>query len=164
MLSFKDTEGRSWDLTLSIGDIKRVKSLTGVDLLDAKEGKILSDLATDPITTVDVLFAICKPEAETRGISDEAFGAALDGDAVRKAIDAFIEALVDFFLRFQPTTGAVLKALWERLGEADRKAGEIAKKRIESEIVGQIVEKQLQKAEMEVDASLKKILGNLSSS
>lgn len=162
MFTFKDTEGRSWDLSLTIGDVKRVKNLVGVDLLDARQGQLLSDLASDPVATVDVLYAIVKPEADARNVSDEQFGAALDGESVRKAIDAFVEALIDFFARFQPATGAVLRALWGKLETTQAKAIAIAEEKLGSAKVDQAIEAELARASREADEAIDKLLGGRS--
>lgn len=97
MHAWKDTEGRTWSVTVSIDTIKRVKALLKIDLLEAATGDLLARLADDPVLLADVVYAVCQPEAETRGIDDTAFGQALGGDAIDDAADALLGALVDFF-------------------------------------------------------------------
>lgn len=98
MQSFTDTANRRWDLTLSIATVKRVRNLTGVDILAMLDRpQLLSDLAADPVAFVDVLYVIVKPQADTAGVTDESFGESLDGTSIESATDAFLEALVDFF-------------------------------------------------------------------
>jgi len=154
MFAFKDVEGRAWNLDLTIGDVKRVRSLTGVDLLDAREGKILSELANDPCVTVDILYAIVKPEADSRGMTDEQFGQSLDGDSLRQAVDALVAALIDFFLRFQPPVGHVLKALWGKIESAAERGGELVRQRMEGPEVDAMIERELVKATRAIDRAL----------
>ena len=45
----------------------------------------------------DVLYCLCKDQADKQSISDEDFGRALAGDAITQAADAFVEELIDFF-------------------------------------------------------------------
>ena len=93
--SFKDTADRSWDLSLTFTTAKRVKSLTGVDLLNITP-ELFSGFATDPAKYVDVIYAIVKPQADAAGVGDEEFGSALDGDCIYNAIQAYREAVVNF--------------------------------------------------------------------
>jgi|688.fasta_scaffold07497_19 hypothetical protein len=94
---FKDTEGRDWSLRLDVATLRRVRDLTSVDL-----GKLFSDpqqlanLHADIILFVDVLFAIVKPTADARGVSDIQFGQSLAGDVLESAVLAFETSVVDF--------------------------------------------------------------------
>ena len=105
MKSFTDTTGRVWTITVNVGAIKRVRALCGVDLnaiveVDEKNNVttgLLERLSTDPVLLVDVLYAICKPECDAKGVSDEEFGCAMAGDAIEHATDALLDEVVDFF-------------------------------------------------------------------
>src|SRR3989337_2952553 len=46
---------------------------------------------------VDVLYCLCKPQADILKVTDEDFGRAMFGDAILNAHTAFIEELADFF-------------------------------------------------------------------
>ena len=93
--SFKDTADRTWDLSLTVNDAKRVQAFTGLNLLRLAPEDI-SDLSTDPIKLVDALFALVKPQADKLGVSDEDFGRSLAGDVIADATEAFLEAIVNF--------------------------------------------------------------------
>lgn len=105
MHSFTDNNGHSWSLVVNIGTIKRVRALCNVNILDVinigDDGEInsdlLSQLARDPVLLVDVLYAVCKPEADTLNITDEAFGGSLSGDCITTAAEALVEEIIDFF-------------------------------------------------------------------
>ena len=97
MKTFSDNSGRSWSVAINVECIKRVKSLLDVNLLDAVDGKLLEQFISDPVLLCDVLFAICKPEADTKNISDEEFGRSMAGDAIDSGTTALLEELVDFF-------------------------------------------------------------------
>ena len=97
MPRFKDNKGREWVVEVTVAAVKRVRSLTGVDLLDIESGALLRSLLGDPIALVDVLYAVCQPAAAEIGVDDGDFGEALAGDAVASATDALIEGLVGFF-------------------------------------------------------------------
>jgi len=97
MRTFNDNAGRTWTVTVNVDAIKRVRSLLGVDLLGILDGKLIENLAADPVLLCDVLYALVKPEADARGVPDEDFGRAMAGDAVDHATTALLEELVDFF-------------------------------------------------------------------
>jgi hypothetical protein len=97
MRSFTDSTGRSWQLEVLVGTIKRVRALAGVDLLGVLEGVMLDKLASDAVLLVDVLYACCKEQADGLGISDEQFGRSMTGDALEAGSLALLEALADFF-------------------------------------------------------------------
>lgn len=107
MKSFVDNQGRTWILNINVGTIKRVKALCGglnlLNIIAFDEDKknvdtdVLAKLSEDPILLVDVLYAVCKPDADAKNISDEDFGAALSGDSIEYASRQLLDAIVDFF-------------------------------------------------------------------
>lgn len=97
MHSFRDNEGRMWLVAVDVAAVKRARALAGFDLVGVLDRRDDIDrLARDPVMLVDVLYAVCKPEADARGVSDEAFGKAMAGDAIEHAAQALIEAVVSF--------------------------------------------------------------------
>lgn len=105
MKSFTDNTGRSWVIQVTVGTIKRVRALCNVDLaniISLEPGMtpkidLLEQLASDPVLLVDVLYAICKEEADNRNVSDEDFGRAMVGDAIELATAALLDEVIDFF-------------------------------------------------------------------
>lgn len=97
MKSFTDTAGRSWTIAINVDAIKRVRSLTQVDLLSVVEGTLIDQLGRDPILLVDVIYAACKPQADQQSVTAEQFGQAMAGDAIDGATQALLTELVDFF-------------------------------------------------------------------
>ena len=65
--------------------------------MEAVEGDLLEQLSTDPILLCDVVYVLCKPEADQQNVTDEQFGQAMAGDAIEHATTALLEELVDFF-------------------------------------------------------------------
>jgi len=103
MRTFKDNAGRTWSLTLNVWTVKKVRDLLGVDLLDlggesasAQKPGLLFRLIADPVLLVDVLYVVCKDQADSASITDEQFGRAMGGDAIDAATKAFLEELADF--------------------------------------------------------------------
>ena len=97
MKTFTDTAGRTWTVALNVDALKRVRALTSVNLLEVLDGALIEKLTSDPILLCDVLFAVVKPEADAKSISDTDFGKALAGDSIELATTALLEELVDFF-------------------------------------------------------------------
>ena len=58
---------------------------------------MLEQLANDPVLLVDVLYAVCKSEADSKNVSDEDFGRAMAGDAIEHATAALLDEIIDFF-------------------------------------------------------------------
>lgn len=99
MRAFTDNDGRQWVISITIGSLKRVRALAGIDLMgivDPRSG-VLERLAADPCVLGDAIFAAIKPAADELEVTGEEFAEALAGDALAAATEAFIEAVVDFF-------------------------------------------------------------------
>ena len=128
MKSFADNSGRTWAVTINVECIKRVRTLLGVNLLDAVEGQLIERLVTDPVLLCDCVYAVCKPEADARGITDEDFGRAMAGDVIEHACTALLEELVDFFP--QAKRQVLAKAL-ARLRQLEAKAIHLATARLD---------------------------------
>jgi len=115
MRQFKDNfggAGRTWTVEINVAALKRVRGLTGVDLMQVIEGTLIEKLIRDPVLLCDVVYAICKPEADAARVSDEEFGRAMAGDAIEAATSAVLEELVGFCPspRDRANLGRVLQA------------------------------------------------------
>ena len=105
MKSFRDNCGRTWTIALNVWEVKRIRSILGVDLANVitldRDGKVQVDLvdriANDPCLLVDILWVLVESEAKERGVADVDFGSALAGDSITEATKAFLDELVDFF-------------------------------------------------------------------
>ena len=99
-----------------------------VDLLEAVEGKLIERLAGDPILLCDVIFVICKVEADQHGIDDEYFGRAMSGDAIDHATTSLLEELVDFFPK---SRRALLSKALAKFRHLETKAIELVDKQLD---------------------------------
>ena len=99
MHSFVDNSRRTWEVAINVTAVKRIRGLLGIDLYALVDDgfKSLSKLVSDPVTLADVLYCLCKDQADRQSITDEDFGRALSGDVITQAADAFVEELIDFF-------------------------------------------------------------------
>ncbi|QKK08475.1 MAG: hypothetical protein HND58_10000 [Planctomycetota bacterium] len=120
MKVFKDSAGREWTVEINVAALKRVKSLTDVDLLGVLDGTLIERLIRDPVLLCDAVYAVCKPQADERSVTDEDFGRAMAGDAIEHATEALLEELVSFCPspRDRANLGRVLKATREVMDKA----------------------------------------------
>ena len=102
---FTDNKGRKWDIVLNVNQMKRVRAVLGIDLvnvitLDAKgevKVDIIDRIANDPCLLEDILCVLTEKQAASLGVNDVHFGESLAGDAIEDATKAFLDELVDFF-------------------------------------------------------------------
>ena len=134
MHSFTDTKGRAWNLAVTYASVRRVRELVGVDLLKLDE-KLFEQLA-DPIKLVDVLFALCRPQAEALKVTDEDFGESLCGDPIETASDALMGAVGDFF----PSRR---KSLLQKMAGTVKKISNLQMDKVEAALANPDLEKLL---------------------
>ncbi|MCL4193728.1 MAG: hypothetical protein KJZ87_18465 [Thermoguttaceae bacterium] len=94
MKTFQDNAGRTWTVAINVDAVKRVRDLLKEDLLDVEH--VLQRLMVDPILLCDVIYCVCKPQADAENISDVQFAQAMAGDAIAHAKTALVEELVNF--------------------------------------------------------------------
>jgi hypothetical protein len=138
MAEFTDTKNRRWQITLTVGDVRRVKAATGVDLLalfDEQDSPLLR-LQDDLQLLLDVLFEATRPAREAKGVSDDDFADSLDADAAESAVNCLMLALVDFF---PSARRDALRAAMKAADRAMTAAGKAAVTQIEALDVDAIV-------------------------
>ena len=105
MKTFTDKNKKAWTIELTVGSARRVKSDTTIDLFKVisleKDGKAemtdtLQRLIEDPCALVDVLYSLCRIQAEKEGITDKDFGELFDADAIEAAANALVEEIILF--------------------------------------------------------------------
>ncbi|HOA75208.1 MAG TPA: hypothetical protein PL151_09500 [Phycisphaerae bacterium] len=144
MKTFTDNAGRTWTIAINVGAIKRVRGLLDVDLLEVVEGKLIERLIRDPVLLCDVVYAVCKPEADERHITDEEFGRAMAGDAIEHATKALLEELVGFSP--SPRDRANLQRVLATTFKAMDRARDVIEARIDSGELDRVVEQALASA------------------
>jgi hypothetical protein len=148
MKTFKDSTGREWTIAINVGSIKRVKELISVDLTELLAGApaLIDRLGSDLILIVDVIYALCKPQADDRKIDDVAFASVIDGAAGKAAYMAFREDLADFFSQWgRDEQAAVIRRQAEFLDTGIK----AVTAEIEALDPAKIINEQIQKAKQE---------------
>ena len=99
MHTFADNLGRTWYVAVNVTTIRRVRGALDIDLYQLVDDgmQALGRLVADPVRLADVLYVLCKDEADKANVTDEDFGRAMAGDAIALATDAFLAELTDFF-------------------------------------------------------------------
>jgi hypothetical protein len=137
--SFTDNANRLWVVTINVAQVRRVHGMIGVDIFQLINGKMekLYELMGNPMQLADILYCLCKDQADAAKLTDEDFGRSLGGDSLEKGFFALTEELIDFFPSSQAREG-MKKTL-----EAARKVTDLAAK---------MGEKQLQELDLEQEA------------
>lgn len=101
MSQFKDCLGREWQIDLTVASLRDVRKHAQIDL-----GKLLKDnnafaefLFSEPEALVEVLWVLCREQAEAQGVDAEHFARGFDGPTGDKAAEAVLAAVADFFPR-----------------------------------------------------------------
>ena len=144
MHQFCDSQGRPWKVELTLGSMKRVKGIAGVNLLEPmpltkdalEEGEqpLMTQLEMDPILLIDVIYALCSPQAEKAKVSDAEFGEAITPEVFPLASDAFWLEYEHFFLQLGRKPVATMI----------RKQRELAKKAFGSDEMADQIDKHLE--------------------
>lgn len=108
----RDKAGREWSIDIDVVTVGRVRKELDINLLELViEGSTLPERLSDPVELVNVLFVLCRDQAEKQGVSDEDFGRSLSIDMITDAFDAVLEGVVDFFPQgIRPAYRKVLEA------------------------------------------------------
>lgn len=99
MHSFKDNAGRAWNLEINVLVCQQLKAAHGFDvyaLLDDGMKK-LAELVSNPVHLAEVLCTLIKGQLAALGVTPEQFFAALAGDVLDAAAQAFVDEVLDFF-------------------------------------------------------------------
>lgn len=150
MAGFKDKAGRPWDVDINVVTVGRVRKALGINLLELVVPKSkLNEQLEDAETLVNVLYLLCKDQADAKGITDEDFGRALDIDSIDEGWDAILEGVVGFSRR------AARPALQKVLDKA-RKYKTIQEEQIQKELADPELDARLDKA---MEEAMAKMLG-----
>jgi len=140
MHSFTDTRGTTWDVSITIAEVKRIKARIDMDVAQISP-ELIGRIVDEPELLGDLLWCLCERQAEERQLDDVAFFGRLAGDALDQATNAFLEELVDFF---PPWRGAPLRKALTKLTQLERRASEAAMKMLDGPELEAEIDRQLQ--------------------
>lgn len=144
--TFKDSQDRTWEVNLDGPKIKAVRSELGVDLLSAT---IFEQLESDTVLLVDVIYLLCKSQADGQTVSATQFGESLVGDPIDEATESLINAIVAF-------SPARKRSLLRNLAQKNREQMEAAEEAVMDKMQDPNLMKRFREAldkKMEADLS-----------
>lgn len=111
MQTFKDNKENVWTIELNYDAMRRVQADTRLDLTSpfpsqATGESVVWILNSSIIRLLDVLWSICRPKAEERGIKRPWFEAAIEGEPIEEARLKLLDELIAFFQRNRRTAEA----------------------------------------------------------
>jgi hypothetical protein len=123
MHSFKDTAGRTWNLSANLGLYLAIKSEFGLDLGDLAYGRneSIQKIASDMFLTGAVLWKFVERQAAERGVTVEDFYSAFDGGVIEEALKALAQEQIFFC---PPQTRKLLETAWAAAADHERTAVE----------------------------------------
>lgn len=146
--------GKDWILQIDAPSIIGVRNEHGIDL--GKGVECFDRLTAEPVTCQQVIWSLCRKQAEASGISsDTFFGFLADGDVGEQAGRQLFEAIIDFFPSSQREG---LRTMLATHFEAMQEAGKMIAERVKAEREGGSIKK---KAIDEVRARLDELFGPL---
>ena len=140
MKTFVDNMGKTWTVTVNVGTIKRVKDLLGINLVQAITGDLIEKVENDICLFVDILYVVCKQQAQANNISDEKFGELLGGDSLEKATEAFLDQLIDFFPEAKRN---LYRKAWSKTKQAEVLAVQKLEKKLQAMDLEQMLNNKL---------------------
>jgi len=147
MRSYKDSQNLTWDLSLNVLSVRKIKSRLEVDLLDNAS---LAAAMGNPLSVVDVIWVLVEEQATSRGISeDDWYKGAIDGNTFEESSVALMEELADFFRKTSRTLMAQM--ISETLKARPRVEAATAKQQAK---IAETVTRMIEAAETELDQAL----------
>ena len=96
-MKFSDNAGRSWEPEVNVVTIGRVRDRLKINLLELLlPSSTLGERLSDPCLLVDVLYLLCKDQADALDVGDVEFGKAQTMDGIEEGWSAVLEGLVLF--------------------------------------------------------------------
>lgn len=107
---FTDSKGKTWTIDLDIPAAKRVRKMTGVDLIGRNIGKV-GEALDHPADGVEILYWLCEPECRQDRITLDDWYDRTEIDLEPIAVD-LCQEIRDFFHRRNQTR---MMQAWDRM-------------------------------------------------
>ena len=156
MQSFKDKNGKNWDIELKIGTAIKLKSRFGLDVDqvlmpdDKSNTSAIEKITTDIEYLFNIIYTFCEKQCREAAISQEDFAELFDAAAIDSAINAFLEEIINFS---RPAKKKILQEMNRIRKDVQKKAGEKVEKIISSQEFRDEIEKALTNSFLNVQES-----------
>ncbi len=125
MTTFTDNLDRPWPVRIDYLAAQRVRHATHTNILDFKTiAEVMESLKFDGLFVAQVAHAICEPTIRERKLTEASFADGLQGDAIERASEAILEALLNFFPKGQQSLLAKMKKTMDELALQGMKEAE----------------------------------------
>lgn len=122
MESFKDAKGQPWDLLLTIGVAKKIKSRHKLDIIGGDPSVVVSGLLENPLTRTEVMWLMVdNPDGRTSDDFDDALGAG----SFKDADAAFWKEFGNFIQAINPNQAEAIARLIEKYKEISAQQVEV---------------------------------------
>jgi hypothetical protein len=152
MPCFKDANGRDWQIKIDAPTIREVRTVCEINM-GAMDGEFFNKLDADPVLLLDVLWVLCRGQAN--GTTDRQFAEAIFGDPLGHATKALTDAWLDFF---PERKRSLLRSLADKQAAVTAKATALAMAKLNDPALEQ---KLLTAAEKEMDRKIQAALTSL---
>lgn len=130
MQTFKDAAGRTWAVAINCWTIKQAKAYSGIHVPSLVDEGFAGyrRLLADGAMLADVIYGLCREEADAKRIDEAGFLREMHGDALDAATAAFRAEFVDFFRN--PDQRAAVREVMETLDRVMREMVEQGRKEL----------------------------------
>jgi hypothetical protein len=99
MQTFKDSNNRTWSITLTIGTAMKIKEKLAIDLLQPEIGDppLITRLGTDELLLAEVLATLLEDQFAAHKFDAAQVYECFDGPTFARANEAFYLEMIDFF-------------------------------------------------------------------
>lgn len=152
MQSFLDKNKKKWTIEINVGNARKVKAECNIDLINAidfsagSEKNVLQELHDDPCALVDVIWCLCREQAQKENVDEYTFATLFNADAIVAATDALVEEIINFS---PPAKKAALIKVYQIARNFVGKQNETLNKIMEDPAFTQEIESQMNKLYMD---------------
>lgn len=141
MGQFKDSAGRTWDLSVNVLTVTELKKESGINLCDVVEkgSKLLSTVLTDFPVMVEVAWGLCLQQAKEQQIDAREFARGMAGDTLGEIQDLLMKEIPNFFPPAQRKALQGLMELVQKTTEVVREKGMKAIEEADPELLAKSV-------------------------
>jgi hypothetical protein len=116
MQKFKDSNGKTWNIKITLSKAKEIKEEKGIDILGMTGIQTLTSLSVDPVAMYDLLTKVII-DKDIQELED-----GFNGDTVGNAFDALSKEITYFFpinmrLKIQELIEQIQNKVAERMGK-----------------------------------------------
>lgn len=163
MHSFSDLKGRKWDVHLTLGIARKLKSQLGIDLLKPEDNQAeLIDVLSNHFTLIEAVWIAIESDALAKSVSKEEFENDMDGETLDRAVTAFMEELSFFIQRVDPTRAKLLIALLQKSKAILEIQTAKVTKLLEDPATSEAIEAEMERLVSEATSTLRETIGKRS--